>query len=197
MRQFVILLCVSIVLYYSSQTDRVGYIPNLHFSSDQKWNDRMVEWHTEFLTALKEPSLYALSNNTYAHSYRFLWLRSFDNPIALRLSLNNDGSAILNVKVTNGEGGYGPGQLITSKTLHLTQAQVDEFLNLLEHANFWCLPTMDERKGLDGATWILEGIKGGKYQIVVKWSPEEGDFRKAALFLLELSELNIDSDRIY
>ena len=197
MRRFIILLCVFILLYCSSQANRAGYIPDGIFSTNQKWNERMVKWYVEHLTSLQEPSLYALSNNAYAHSYRFFWLRSFDNPIALRLLPNNDGSAILNVKVTDGEGGYGPGQLTTNKTLNITKVQVDEFLNLLDQANFWYLPTMEEKRGLDGATWVLEGIKAGKYQIVIKWSPQEGDFRNAALFLLELSKLNINANRIY
>jgi hypothetical protein len=29
----------------------------------------------------------------------------------------------------------------------------------------------DERKGVDGATVIIEGVKDGKYQVVNRWSP--------------------------
>lgn len=86
-------------------------------------------------------------------------------------------------------GGYEPGQLIESKTISISQQQVTNFLHLLDKANFWHLPAGDERVGLDGATWTIEGVKDGKYQVVERWSPEEGPYREAALFMLELADL--------
>ena len=192
MKQVIIILCALIIISCSCQNNRVGYMPDGVFSNDQKRNDYILKWYVEHLIALQEPSLYEFSNDYQVHSYRFLWLRTFDNPIALRLLLKNDGSAILNVKVTNGKGGYNPGQLTENQTLNITKVQVDNFLELLNHANFWDLPTMDGKEGLDGTTWTLEGVKAGKYQLVVRWSPEEGHFQHAALFLLSLSNLDID-----
>jgi hypothetical protein len=63
---------------------------------------------------------------------------------------------------------------------------VTDFLHLLDKANFWDLPVRDKRYGLDGADFILEGVKDGKYQVVKRWSPEEGAYLEAALFLLDL-----------
>jgi hypothetical protein len=66
---------------------------------------------------------------------------------------------------------------------------VADFLHLLDKANFWHLPVRDERKGLDGSIVIIEGVKDGKYQVVKRWSPEEGAYWEAAHFLVELANL--------
>jgi hypothetical protein len=47
----------------------------------------------------------------------------------------------------------------------------------------------DEIRVLDGETVIIEGVKEGKYQVVKRWSPEEGAYLDAAVFLLELANL--------
>jgi hypothetical protein len=39
--------------------------------------------------------------------------------------------------------------------------------------------------GADGAIFIIEGVMGGEYQAVQRWSPEEGAYLHAADFLLE------------
>jgi hypothetical protein len=66
---------------------------------------------------------------------------------------------------------------------------VADFLHLLDKANFWDLPVRDERFGLDGTTFIIEGVKDGKYQVVKRWSPEQGAYWDAAAFLLEFANL--------
>jgi hypothetical protein len=62
---------------------------------------------------------------------------------------------------------------------------VDIFLKLLGQADFWKAPTEEKSDavGEDGAQWIVEGVKDGQYHVVDRWSPEEGPYRKAALFL--------------
>lgn len=43
-----------------------------------------TEWYSKHLAAMKEASLYA-SENDAVESYRFLWLRSFHHPVAVRI----------------------------------------------------------------------------------------------------------------
>jgi hypothetical protein len=62
----------------------------------------------------------------------------------------------------------------------------------LEKADFWNMTPNELPRGLDGANWIIEGAKKGKYHIVDRWSPEDGPFREAALYLINLSKLKID-----
>ena len=54
------------------------------------------------------------------------------------------------------------------------------------------MPTEDSRLGNDGAQWILEGMKDGRYHVVDRWSPDGGDYRAACLHLLKLSGLGVN-----
>jgi hypothetical protein len=169
----------------------------------------VVSWYSKYLRALREPSLAAVASNQRAHSYRFLWLRSFDPPIALRVDIEPDGSGTLTVKATGGKGGFETGTLVTNRRRVMPRAEVHGFLSALATARFWQLPTQEQTviehadgsKTItirsDGAQWILEGVKSGRYHVVDRWSPEHGTFREAALWLLRRSGLRIRPDDIY
>ncbi len=62
---------------------------------------------------------------------------------------------------------------------------------------FWQLPTEETAGviGMDGARWIVEGVKAGRYHLVDRWSPKDGAVREFGLLLVGLSE--IDSEPIY
>ncbi|NIT03983.1 hypothetical protein GTO10_03580 [Candidatus Saccharibacteria bacterium] len=124
--------------------------------------------------------------------YRFLWLRSFHVPIAIRLTVDSSGAGSLTTKMLSGAGGYCPGILIKDETITVMKEDVREFISLLQKANYWELPTNKKVLGLDGAEWIIEGVNGGRYHVVNRWTPEEGEFRKAALYLLRLSKLEVE-----
>src|ERR1700683_1038859 len=87
------------------------YFPDHAFYSDEHRNQFVVEWYSKPLKALGEPSFWELSQRSNQQVYRFLWLRSFSHPVAVRLELRPDGSAILTIQTTDGAGGYAPGKL--------------------------------------------------------------------------------------
>lgn len=79
--------------------------------------------------------------------------------------------------------------------LLLSQAQSDEFWNLLNEANFWSLLSYD-RSGdntRDGAQWVLEVLEGERYHVVERWCLADGPLRHAALRLLELAEVRVQN----
>jgi hypothetical protein len=170
-------------------------------------NEFVVSWYSKGLRALREPSLAARARNQRAHSYRFLWLRSFDPPIAVRLDISPDGGGTLTVKATGGKGGFDIGTLVTNRRRVMSRAEVRRFLSALAPARFWQLPTeepaiIEHADGsitihADGAQWILEGVKAGRYHVVDRWSPKHGAFREAALWLLRRARLRIPPDRVY
>jgi hypothetical protein len=47
---------------------------------------------------------------------------------------------------------------------------------------------------LDGASWILEGADNRNINVIKHWSDANGLFKKAALFLLEKSNVMINGD---
>jgi hypothetical protein len=176
------------------------YFPDSAFDSKNRPNIFRTSWYTKNLVALKETSLFELSGDKSANCYRFLWLRSFHEPVSIRLNINSEGLGQLFLKITNGHGGHDPGSLITDKTSAISKHQVDKFLNMLEKASsFWQQPTEEksDRVVLDGARWIMEGIKNGQYHIVDRWSPSKGNYRETALFLMKLADIKIEKENIY
>lgn len=185
----VLFLCLVISIGCSSRPKRTGFFPDGTFHDDPNRNARYSEWVVADLNILQEPSLFALSNDSKVQCYRLLFLPAFEGPTAVRLTIKSDDTGTLDVKITSAPRENEPARLIESKTIQASQRQVADFLQLLVKANFWHLPVRDERRGLDGVTIIIEGVKDGKYQVVKRWSPEGGAYLDAAIFLLEFANL--------
>jgi hypothetical protein len=154
-------------------------------------------WYEKDLEALKEPSLWQLSKVEKVQSYRFLWLRSFHNPIAVRITVSADGASLLTWKVASGATGRA-GNLIQNKTLTLDGKQTNLFLEQVERSNFWKLPPVLEDRGVDGAQWIIEGVRDGDYHIVDGWSPKDGEVRALGMYMAKnLAKIKLDHSEIY
>jgi hypothetical protein len=146
---------------------------------------------------MKEPYL---CDRQCGEAYRFIYMRTFHEPITIRLEIKPDGSGILTAKMTDGKSGYEFGKLIENKTIQVEKSQVDKFLYLLkEEAGFWDMPTEGGATGFDGANWTIEGVDGGRYHRVERWSPDMSDwsprliiFEEAAVMMFELSGLKVN-----
>jgi hypothetical protein len=194
MRVAIILLTVLIGRMSAAQQ----YFPPGVFDSDSK-KDQSYSRH---LRALQEPSLWKESlSNKNARVYRFLWLRSFHHPISARLEVKPDGSSVLFYKVCNGTGGYGPGKLARTKTLHIAKPMTDDMADFLREAGFWDLPPIEQVAPdvvrVDGAQWILEGVENGRYHVVDRWSPD-GIYKELCLQLaMVLPRIRMYYDEVY
>jgi len=165
------------------------YFPPGSFDDSSHVGPSLSETYSKYLGALEEPSLWSLSKSEKAQSYRFLWLRTFDCPIAVLVDVNADGTSRLTIKMTTGAGGYAAGQLTKNDTYTLTKEKTTWFLGKIEENKFWELPTVDRsRMGLDGAAWVIEGVKSGSYHIVDRWSPDDGPVRVIGLLMLQKLE---------
>jgi hypothetical protein len=135
-----------------------------------------LDSYAKYLAALKESSLWELSRqDPRAEVYRFLWLRSFDNPIAVRLVVTRDGGRLIS-KMTSGQGGFEPGHLALNRESRLSKEATEWFLAEVKHARFWDIPTLGgSRAVLDGAEWVIEGVKQGRYHVVDRSSPDRND----------------------
>lgn len=141
------------------------------------------------LIALKEPIIF--NDNSTKEIYRFTWLRSFHNPIAIRFEKLGDDYRLY-WKLCSGAGGYAPGKLIIDKQKVIDKSIWDEFKKLLDQINFWKLNTTEEVIGTDGAEWIIEGKDSKHYQVVDRWTPNhESDYFKCCNFLISLTDLKI------
>src|ERR1022692_1355040 len=89
-------------------------------SLDDRGDEFRSKWYSRQLHALKEPSLLTQSKNPNSEAYRFLWLRTFHHPVAIRVVLRPDGTGVLTTKVASGAGGYSPGVLKEENSRDLT-----------------------------------------------------------------------------
>ncbi|MBN2729688.1 MAG: hypothetical protein JXR53_10730 [Bacteroidales bacterium] len=122
----------------------------------------------------------------------------FIPPIAIRIE-KDEGNYILYWKMTNGVGGYEPGDLVLSKMRKIDESIWNEFIALLNLAGFWDMPTNEKGLlGLDGSQWILEGKISKNYHVVDRWTPSsKSSFYKCCDFLLQQTDLSISGNNKY
>jgi hypothetical protein len=143
-------------------------------------------WYSRHLDAMNELPLSALEKED--ESYRFLWLRAFHRPVAIHVWRAGARYSIV-VKRLNGRGGYDPGRFDLYWSHSLSENEWDAFMLHLEHAQYWLMPTQDDRIMFDGAQWIMEGYREGRYHVVDRQSSDTGAYRDACLYLLRQSGL--------
>jgi hypothetical protein len=144
---------------------------------------------------MHEPSL-SCGPTTAQETYRFLWLRSFHHPVAIRITRNENQYELTTV-VLNGAGGYEPGEISRNSRRPLSKAEWDKAMTALSKFGFWRSKTVLDTDivGTDGAQWIVEG-QSGRYHVVESWGGL-GGLQDIGLTMLELSGLNIPKDEIY
>jgi|GEM_PF-956666 len=165
-----------------------------------KQNDQQ---NSKYLIAMNEPSLFQQNTNRATEHYRFLWVRTFEKPIAVRVWLDGT-NAQLRVIRLGGLGGYEPGHIEYDETFSITSDQWKEFQTLLKKTSFWSMNSTEKQGGFDGASWILEGRSGGKYHLVDRWSPTVSTskrhlqgFKDCCECLQKLAKLKIPQKEYY
>ena len=149
-----------------------------------------AEWYAKHFEAAGERNL-CESAATENEVYRFTWLRTFHDPITIRISKTSNGAVII-AKRLDGSGGYAPGTLAESRSRELSRADWLQFQQLLQRLDYWsdAVPEDHELGGLDGAQWILEGVRGDTYRALDRWSPERRTIMwNAGTFLLDKAEM--------
>ena len=157
--------------------------------------------HCADLKVFHEPAAPVEGIGKTVESYRLLYLRSFDPPIALRLEIQSDTGASLSAKElrTHSE------RMLLARTAYLTPEQIANFRALIAQQNFWTAPsefhvrmgfgpfaTPLSESGLvmsDGAQWIVEGIDARRYHVMGDdGGAFESPVREIGLALLDLAE---------
>lgn len=153
------------------------------------------EWYSKHLRAMNESILFEGKLNKEV--FRFTWLRTFHNPIIIRIEKEND-SVNLFYKMTNGAGGYEPGEIVIDKRKKLTLIDWGKFVYLVDSCRFWStMPCEKLMEGLDGSQWILEGATNDFYQVIDKWTPRKGPYYDCCNFLIELTDIKIKKKEKY
>lgn len=160
--------------------------------------DFVSGWYSKHLAAMDEPSLLDLASRGET-AMRFLWLRTFHEPIAVRMQ-RVDGGAHLVAMRLSGEGGYEPGVVEVWRERALAASDWDRVEAALLDAGFETIP-MKAGLGADGAQWIIERAKDGEYRMVDRWSPEssgpDAAFRRACETFLALAGEDLVTGDVY
>lgn len=179
------------------------YFPPKTFGKGQ-WAESEASIYSFMLKKLEEPALFTTDQKPPSEAYRFLWLRTFHNPIAVRMEVQPDGSSVLTIKVADGHAGFPRTvtKLIQSTTRSLSRQQTDDFRSQVQMLGFWKALTHDN--GGPAATdcdgWILEGIEKGNYHVVARAIPNRLPATAQTVHTLglalavELAQLNIPED---
>jgi hypothetical protein len=178
----------------------VEYFPAGSLGETPRLHQFMADWYSKHLAAMQEPSIWQISRQKPADEvYRFLYLRSFHHPISVRIAVASDGTGLLISKETNGRGGYQPGALIRNTAEKLTRNETQRFRDTLDHFGFWKLPTRGGPGGCDGAEWIVEASKDGRYQLVDRWSPPPSDpiHSLGMMFMTDLAHFKLLHEDVY
>jgi hypothetical protein len=190
---------LSLAFIVAASVAQGQYFPKLALDSHPRGDEFKQAWYSGELRALREPSLLPLTKIPSKECYRFLWLRTFNHPIAIRFTPKSDGTSVLIVKVANGWAGFHPGVLSENSSVILTREQTQGFLTLLDKVDFWhVVNPVDDQTGTDGSQWIIEGVKGGRFHVVDRWTPRNGPVRELGLMLaFDLAHLNIPKNEVY
>ena len=154
-------------------------------------------WYAEQLAAMGESPLPRLAQP----AWRFLWLRTFDPAIAVRVeSTSADGGARLVATWLSGMGGYEPGHVVRRHEVWLTKDQWTPLRADLVGLRLERMPpvTEDDFAMFDGALWILEQWCGDRHAVVQRQSPSPPSrLRAACLALLQAADWNVRDAEIY
>lgn len=172
-----------------------GWFPKGTFG--ERTDDFVASWYSKHLRAMGEPSLKKAVGEEAA-VYRFLWLRTWGQPIAVRIERAKAGPKLVATRL-DGSGGYDPGTSVQHLERALTDAEWARFAAALKAADLAHTPTHSDRRGMDGAQWVIEAVEGGKYHIVDRWTPEaegpDAAFVALCVAMLEISGIEVVGDR--
>lgn len=167
------------------------------------------DWYSKHLMAARESALTEASRKTIV---RLTWLRSFHNPVVVRVECG--ASCQLTSVRLSGAGGYEPGTIAESHRERLSRAQKGQLMRLVsEMLNHRDVP-VDEKTyevvdgqlveeiivHTDGAQWIVEIVDANDYVASAKHGAElRKNDAMASLceYLVSISKIEIPEGEYY
>lgn len=201
-----IFLFVLLLFSFSIMADAqesVTYFPKGRLDPESSVKDSFKsKRYAKFLTVMQEPSLWELSKSPENEAYRFLLLRFSDDPVCIRVDINESGAAVVIIRTTSGRGGSKPGDLKKDETKNITADAVQLLLTQISNSKFWDMLASDfvtydsTISRVESSKWIFEGIKDGKYQLIEVGSPtlkaEDEPILSLGKAFLSVSGLEVD-----
>ena len=195
-------LCLAFMVGGFSTTSATRYFPESLSNEQLSCSGRKApllseirrDWYSRQLGAAGEPSLFQMSTKAppLSTSYRFTWLRSFHNPVTVRIDLGRDGRFLMTAKRLSGAGGYGPGTVSNQIIRPLNSDEQKKIVALIKRTDVLHQPPVDCTLGTDGAEWIIEANENGAYHFINRWTMDGGPVHEVGLAFLALTGWNLD-----
>jgi hypothetical protein len=150
-------------------TTAPAFVPTAFFPAKtfpERVDGFVSDWYGKHLGAMREPSLWASAVRGET-AWRFLYLRTWGKPIAIRVM--SDGH--LFATRLSGSGGYDPGTIDQHRERFLAKSDLVRIESALVAMSFDTTETEGDM-GNDGAQWVIERANAGKYRLVERWSPD-------------------------
>ncbi len=187
--------CYFPLSYFANLSDNWECDFTTDYLSEIEFVKSTAEWLEIQLSDIKEDCLYNYETKPNTTIYRFTWLRSFDNPIAIRIE-KFENKIMLYWKVGKGDGGYEPKGLKKSGRKKLNSNEWIEFEKLVKESNFDSLPNNIYMPLVDGSTWTLERKTSESFKAHnTDWPSKE--IKKACLYLLDLTKIKVKDEDKY
>ena len=163
----------------------------ISFTKEVRIDSFWVKKYSEVLYRAQEPILYKGNGNLKV--YRFTWLRSFDNPVILKL-YEESGQVLLETKWLHADGAVSK-----STVKRLSGKRMAEFEKLLTSGSFWNSPAvLSVGPVVDGSRWLLEARDRMSYHFMSRYSPNSDKpqvIRSAGEWLIANSDAS--GEKIY
>lgn len=146
---------------------------------------------SHFLFVCKEPILRTYSGN--GEFIRFTWLRSFENPVVIRLNIFPD-SAYLTIKEAKEVIG-GPIVLARDTSFLVREPEANDIRNRLLNSGYLRESYETLTLSKDGATWFLEYKSPAVYKVISRWDDgtlDSEDINKYISPLINLAEQHVN-----
>lgn len=147
------------------------------------------KWHSKILFNLHEPVLSSYTGESEA--IRFIWLRTFNEPIVIRLN-NTQEAVFINLKTLEGHSGFKTGEIKLDTAWTINKAEWKKITEKLDNNKFWNTASDLGSIGKDGVDWILEVRTKEKYHFINRW--DDGNMQSFELKLFCIDLINLCTD---
>lgn len=153
-----------------------------------------VNWFSKALALFNEP---LISDGSKGEVYRCLWLRSFHEPIVIRMERHNQ-TVIIYWKILQFNASLQTFQSPVEFKKNIAVWQWKNFEKSLTTIDYWSMVSGDYlSRSTDGAVWLLEAAINGKHKVTERKGDTYPKYTKCLRYLLDLTDMHIPKNRIY